>query len=86
MVTCNFRVSKLLLFAVFLPVDIEEGDLFAALASTGAGGGVRGNGVNVTAGWFWTAHLSSLSVSGELSGFQFLEGVLAASWDEIASP
>jgi hypothetical protein len=56
------------------------------LAGIGAGGGVRGNCVDVTAGWLWTAHLSSLSVSGELSGFQFLEEVLAASWDEIAIP
>ncbi len=43
-----------------------------------AGGGVRGNGVKVTGGWFWTAYLGIPPVSGKLPGFQSLVEILAA--------
>ena len=60
---------------------MREGIVVAGLAPAMlacAGGGVRGNGVEVTGGWLWTAYLEIPPVSGELPGFQSLEEILAA--------
>src|SRR5438270_759108 len=58
--------------------DGEEGGLTGKKEGAVAGGGVTGDGINVTAGWPWTADLGILSVSEPLSGFQLLEEALAA--------
>src|SRR6266567_786417 len=62
---------------------MREGIVVAGLAPAPAmlaceGGGVRGNGVKVTGGWFWTAYLGIPPVSGKLPGFQSLVEILAA--------
>src|SRR6266567_8642195 len=71
-----------IIMAGFAPA-MREGIVVAGLAPAPAmlacaGGGVRGNGVKVTGGWFWTAYLGIPPVSGKLPGFQSLVEILAA--------